>query len=99
MKNIEVVEIICAMLDKRVPKSSGRYADQIEFVRDRPGHDQRYAIDATRMQQEMNWNPSETFETGINKTVDWYLQNKQWVERVQSGEYRHWVEKNYGQRD
>ena len=99
MKNIEVVEIICSILDQQVPKSSGQYADQIEFVRDRPGHDHRYAIDATRMQEELDWRPSETFETGIRKTVDWYLQNKQWVARVQSGEYRQWVEKNYGQRD
>lgn len=98
MKNLDVVQAICAILDQRVPKSSGRYADQIEFVRDRPGHDQRYAIDATRMQQELRWQPAETFDSGIKKTVDWYLENQQWVQRVQSGEYRQWVEKNYGQR-
>ena len=95
MRNIDVVKYVCANLDQKKPKSSGKYEDQIEFVRDRPGHDQRYAIDPARMQGELNWNPAETFESGIEKTVDWYLTNTDWIERIQSGEYRNWVKENY----
>ncbi|MGB7182312.1 MAG: dTDP-glucose 4,6-dehydratase [Burkholderiaceae bacterium] len=99
MKNLDVVDIICQILDQKIPKPSGQYKDQIEFVRDRPGHDQRYAIDATRMRTQLQWEPRETFDSGIEKTIDWYLNNKQWVERVQSGQYRQWVEQNYGRRN
>ena len=98
MKNIDVVKYVCENLDKKRPKSSGKYEDQIEFVRDRPGHDRRYAIDPTRMQTELSWNPAETFKSGIEKTVDWYLSNTDWTQRIQSGDYRDWVKANYEQR-
>jgi len=98
MKNIDVVKYVCKNLDQKQPKTAGKYEDQIEFVRDRPGHDRRYAIDPTRMQNELTWNPTETFESGIEKTVDWYLTNTDWIARIQSGEYRDWVKTNYEQR-
>jgi dTDP-glucose 4,6-dehydratase len=81
------------------PKSDGTlYASQITYVTDRPGHDRRYAIDARKLEAELGWKPAETFETGIRKTVDWYLSNPEWVAHVQSGAYRDWVSKNYGER-
>ena len=86
--NLEVVHHICAILDRLRPKSEGRYADQITFVRDRPGHDQRYAIDAGKIKDELGWEPSETFETGMAKTVAWYLDNTAWSEQILSGSYR-----------
>ncbi|QDC47534.1 dTDP-glucose 4,6-dehydratase [Candidatus Methylopumilus universalis] len=94
--NLEVVETLCAILDELKPKSDGkRYADQMTFVKDRPGHDRRYAIDASKLERELGWKPQETFETGLRKTVLWYLENETWVNHVVSGEYQHWVEKQY----
>lgn len=95
--NIDVVRTICGLLDELRPLAEGRsYADQIMYVRDRPGHDRRYAIDAQRIERELGWRPAETFETGIRKTVQWYLDNEQWIEGVTSGAYRNWVSKQYG---
>lgn len=95
--NLEVVRTICAILDELRPRADGQpYAAQITFVTDRPGHDRRYAIDATRIERELGWKPAETFETGIRKTVSWYLENTHWVENVTSGAYRDWVRKQYG---
>ena len=96
--NLEVVHTLCDILDKQMPKTQGCYRDQITFVQDRPGHDQRYAIDATKIERELGWKPAETFETGIQKTVQWYLQNQDWVDHVTSGEYKNWISKNYQER-
>ena len=94
--NIEIVHTVCALLDELRPRSDGRsYREQIAYVTDRPGHDRRYAIDASKVEHELGWKPAETFETGIRKTVQWYLDNQSWVSNVQSGAYRTWVEKNY----
>ncbi len=95
--NIDVVKTICTMLDELHANSPVTpHADLITYVKDRAGHDRRYAIDATKLQRELGWMPSETFETGIRKTVTWYLANQAWVANIASGEYRHWVEKQYG---
>jgi dTDP-glucose 4,6-dehydratase len=96
MRNIDVVRTICDMLDRLQPKAQGSYADQITFVKDRPGHDRRYAIDARKIARQLDWRPAETFETGIAKTVRWYLENAQWAARVRDGRYREWVELQYG---
>jgi len=96
--NIEVVETICDLLDEARAKLQGSYRDQITFVKDRPGHDRRYAIDARKLERELGWKPAETFETGLAKTVRWYLANQEWVGEVASGEYRKWVETNYAKR-
>ncbi len=94
--NIEIVHTVCALLDELRPRTDGRsYREQITYVTDRPGHDRRYAIDASKIEHELGWKPAETFETGIRKTVQWYLDNQSWVSNVQSGAYRTWVEKNY----
>ena len=94
--NLEVVETLCTILDELKPKSDGKsYADQITFVKDRPGHDRRYAIDASKLERDLSWRPQETFETGLRKTVIWYLEHETWVNHVVSGEYQHWVEKQY----
>ncbi|WP_026111592.1 dTDP-glucose 4,6-dehydratase [Winslowiella toletana] len=93
-KNLEVVETICDLLDELVPKNSA-YRQQITYVTDRPGHDRRYAIDASKISRELNWQPQETFESGIRKTVQWYLDNTVWVENVKSGNYESWIEQNY----
>ncbi len=94
--NIEIVKTVCALLDELRPKADGTsYATQISYVTDRPGHDRRYAIDARKIERELGWKPAETFETGIRKTVQWYLQNPEWVQNVQSGAYREWVSKQY----
>ena len=94
--NLEVVEILCAILDELKPKSDGKsYTDQITFVKDRPGHDKRYAIDASKLESELNWKPQETFESGLRKMVLWYLENETWVNHVVSGEYQYWVQKQY----
>jgi dTDP-glucose 4,6-dehydratase len=96
--NIDVVKSICAILDELRPKADGTsYQTQITFVADRPGHDQRYAIDATKIESHLGWRPSESFETGIRKTVEWYLENTEWVNNVLSGDYRQWLDKQYGQ--
>lgn len=95
--NIDVVKTLCSLLDEMTPKADGgSYADQITFVKDRPGHDRRYAIDASRLERELGWKPAETFETGIRKTVAWYLANQDWVGNVTSGAYQNWVGKQYG---
>jgi dTDP-glucose 4,6-dehydratase len=97
--NLDVVNTLCDILDKLDPKSNGNsYRDQITFVADRPGHDRRYAIDARKIEQELGWKPEETFETGIKKTVQWYLEHQDWVRDVQSGDYMKWLDKNYTQR-
>jgi len=95
--NLEVVNTLCAVLDELQPRADGkRYAEQITYVKDRPGHDRRYAIDARKIERELGWKPQETFETGIRKTVQWYLANQAWVEGVTSWAYRQWVGKQYG---
>ena len=95
--NLEVVHTLCAILDELSPRADGQsYTTQITFVTDRPGHDRRYAIDATRLERELGWKPAETFETGIRKTVQWYLDNQAWVKNVTSGAYRDWVGAQYG---
>ena len=97
--NIEIVKTVCALLDELRPKADGSsYTTQITYVTDRPGHDRRYAIDARKLECELGWKPAETFETGIRKTVQWYLQHPGWVSNVQSGAYREWVSKNYAER-
>jgi dTDP-glucose 4,6-dehydratase len=94
--NIEIVKTVCALLDELRPRADGQpYAQQISYVTDRPGHDRRYAIDAHKIEAELGWKPAETFETGIRKTVQWYLANPNWVSNVQSGAYRDWVNKQY----
>lgn len=94
--NIDVVKTICHILDELKPRSDGKsYAEQITFVADRPGHDRRYAIDASKIERELAWRPAETFDTGIRKTVQWYLNNPVWVEGVISGSYRDWLQKQY----
>ncbi len=94
--NLEIVDTVCALLDTLRPRADGAsYASQITFVKDRPGHDRRYAIDARKIERELGWKPAETFETGIRKTVQWYLNHPEWVQRVQSGAYREWVRKQY----
>ncbi len=97
--NLEVVDQLCLLLDELRPRTDGKsYLEQKTFVTDRPGHDRRYAIDATKIQRELGWVPRENFTSGLRKTVEWYLANPVWIEHVISGEYRHWLEKNYEQR-
>jgi dTDP-glucose 4,6-dehydratase len=94
--NLDVVNTLCAILDELKPKADGsKYENQITYVKDRPGHDRRYAIDASKLERDLGWKPQETFETGLRKTVLWYLENETWVNHVVSGEYQHWVEKQY----
>jgi dTDP-glucose 4,6-dehydratase len=95
--NLDVVHTLCDILDELQPRADGQsYRTQITFVKDRPGHDQRYAIDASKLERELGWKPAETFETGIRKTVRWYLDHQAWVQNVTSGAYREWVGKQYG---
>ncbi|TCS38388.1 dTDP-glucose 4,6-dehydratase [Paucimonas lemoignei] len=99
MPNIEIVRRVCTLLDELRPRADGKpYSEQITYVADRPGHDRRYAIDASKIEHELGWRPAETFDTGIRKTVQWYLDNPEWVANVQSGAYRDWVETNYADR-
>ncbi len=94
--NLDIVHTVCALLDELRPRADGKpYKDQITYVTDRPGHDRRYAIDARKLERELGWKPLETFDTGIRKTVQWYLDNPEWVAHVQSGAYREWVQKQY----
>jgi dTDP-glucose 4,6-dehydratase len=94
--NLEIVHTVCNLLDELRPRADGKpYKEQITYVADRPGHDRRYAIDARKLERELGWKPVETFETGIRKTVQWYLDNPAWVAHVQSGAYRDWVQKQY----
>ncbi|QDG71790.1 dTDP-glucose 4,6-dehydratase [Janthinobacterium tructae] len=98
--NLDVVHTLCDILDRLSPKEDGTsYRTQVTYVADRPGHDRRYAIDARKIERELGWKPAETFESGIQKTVQWYLDNQEWVRNVQSGDYAHWLEKNYDQRN
>lgn len=97
-KNIDVVKAICELLEELAPnKPEGlaRYQDLITYVTDRPGHDLRYAIDASKIQQDLGWVPQESFETGLRKTVQWYLNNQEWVQHIQSGEYQNWIQQQY----
>jgi dTDP-glucose 4,6-dehydratase len=91
------VHTLCALLDELKPAAQS-YKAQIRFVTDRPGHDRRYAIDARKIERELGWRPHETFESGMRKTVQWYLDHQDWVRKVQSGEYQQWMTKNYEQR-
>lgn len=96
MPNIEIVKIVCRLLDELRPRADRQpYENQISYVKDRPGHDRRYAIDARKIERELGWKPAETFDTGIRKTVQWYLDHPEWVSQVQSGAYRDWVAKQY----
>ncbi len=99
MKNIDVVRTLCGMLDRVAPKTGDGYAGQIAYVADRPGHDRRYAVDAGKIERELGWKPVETFDSGIRKTVQWYLDHQDWVANVQSGAYLAWVEQNYAKRE
>ena len=95
--NLEVVRAICTALDELQPSDHGRsYSEQIRFIKDRPGHDRRYAIDDTKIQTELSWKPIETFDTGLVKTLEWYLSNQDWITNVTSGDYKNWVEHQYG---
>ena len=97
MENIRIVEMICDILDELpIPKLDHPRRELITFVKDRPGHDRRYAIDFTKLRKELKWMPEESFETGVRKTIRWYLENQEWVNRVQSGEYQSWIEAHYG---
>lgn len=97
--NLDVVNTVCAILDELKPAADGKpYASLVTYVKDRPGHDARYAIDAHKIERELDWKPQETFDTGIRKTVAWYFDNRSWVDDVVSGEYQNWVAKNYGGR-
>jgi dTDP-glucose 4,6-dehydratase len=98
MPNIEIVKTVCALLDEMRPDPAGPHERLIAYVKDRPGHDRRYAIDASKIHRELGWKPAETFATGIRKTVRWYLDHMDWVERVASGEYRKWLDTNYAER-
>jgi len=93
--NLDVVHTLCDLLDELQPKAEGSYRSLITYVKDRPGHDRRYAIDARKLERELGWKPAETFESGLRKTVQWYLDNQAWVKDVMSGEYRNWVAKQY----
>ena len=96
--NLEIVHTVCALLDEMCPDAAGPYKRRITYVTDRPGHDRRYAIDARKLERELGWKPAETFETGIRKTVRWYLDHADWIARVQSGAYRDWVATHYADR-
>jgi dTDP-glucose 4,6-dehydratase len=99
IRNIDVVTTICRKLDALRPRAGGaRYEELITYVADRPGHDRRYAIDPSKIEREIGWKPAETFESGIDKTVRWYLDNQPWIDSVRSGAYRDWVAKNYNAR-
>ncbi|RQO62332.1 dTDP-glucose 4,6-dehydratase [Paucibacter sp. KBW04] len=95
MTNLEIVHTVCELLDELRPDAAGSYKRLITYVKDRPGHDRRYAIDARKIERELGWRPAETFATGIRKTVQWYLDNPEWVARVQSGAYRDWIAQQY----
>lgn len=97
-KNIDVVRLICKTLSEETGKPLADFEGLITYVTDRPGHDLRYAIDATKITSELGWQPKETFESGLKKTVRWYLDNNEWIEKIKTGEYRKWIAKNYGDR-
>lgn len=97
-KNIDIVQLVCDLLDQKLGRAKGESRELITFVKDRPGHDRRYAIDALKMRSELGWQPSYTFEQGIDETIDWYLSHQEWVAEVTSGGYREYYEKQYGER-
>jgi dTDP-glucose 4,6-dehydratase len=97
-RNLDVVKRVCSILDELRPRAAGRHEDLIAFVKDRPGHDCRYAMDTRKIERELGWRPRESFESGLRKTVEWYLANADWVASVRSGEYRKWIETNYANR-
>src|SRR5690606_125661 len=99
VRNIDVVTEICAVVAEQTGKRKGELEGLITYVKDRPGHDLRYAIDATKLRDELHWEPTETYATGLRKTIRWYLDKPQWVQQVRTGEYRKWIEKNYDKRD
>ncbi len=99
MANLQVVREICRLVAAAMGKTAGEVESLIQFVKDRPGHDWRYAIDCSKLMRDLGWRPEESFESGLKKTVEWYLGNREWVQRVRSGEYRKWMEMNYGKRD
>jgi dTDP-glucose 4,6-dehydratase len=94
--NLDIVRTVCALLDELRPSAAGPHERLINFVADRPGHDRRYAIDARKIERELGWHPADTFESGIRKTVRWYLDHAEWVRHVQSGAYREWLASHYG---
>ncbi len=96
MTNLDVVSIVCEILDRLRPRDKGKYFDLVTYVTDRPGHDRRYAVDISKIKSDLGWTPAESFETGIEKTVRWYLDHQTWIEHIKSGEYLSWVEKQYG---
>jgi dTDP-glucose 4,6-dehydratase len=93
--NLEIVHAVCDIVDEMAPRAGGSRRELITFVKDRPGHDRRYAMDARKIERELGWRPKETFETGIRKTIRWYLENKEWVKDVTSGSYRQWISTHY----
>ena len=97
-KNLDVVQMLCDILDELRPRAAVRYHDLVTFVKDRPGHDRRYAMDTSKIEAELGWRPAESLESGLRKTVQWYLENGDWAASVQTGAYRTWVETNYGGR-
>ncbi|HQK79783.1 MAG TPA: GDP-mannose 4,6-dehydratase, partial [Syntrophales bacterium] len=97
MENIAIVGMILDIIDEIRPRDNGRSRrDLITYVKDRPGHDRRYAIDFSKLQQELGWQPQESFATGLRKTVSWYVENRDWTDRVRSGEYQKWIDEQYG---
>ena len=94
-QNIDLVKLLCQQMDKKLERNEGESEKLITFVKDRPGHDLRYAIDATKIDKELGWKPSVTFEQGLQKTIDWFLSNKEWLQNVTSGEYQNYYQKQY----
>ena len=95
-KNIDLVKLLCSIMDRKLDRTQGESEQLITYIKDRPGHDRRYAIDASKINKELGWYPSVTFEEGLEKTIDWYLANSEWLERVTSGDYRKYYEEMYG---
>ena len=97
MENILIVQMICDILDEIKPAADGKpRRNLIAFVQDRPGHDRRYAIDFSKLNRELGWSPRESFESGLRKTIEWYLNQKKWVENIKTGAYQKWIEEQYG---
>ncbi|MEO1451614.1 MAG: GDP-mannose 4,6-dehydratase, partial [Bacteroidota bacterium] len=97
-RNIDLIKLLCQQMDQKLGRETGSSAELITYVTDRPGHDMRYAIDPSKLEADLGWTPSLTFEEGLGKTIDWYLANPAWVERVQTGAYRAYYEAQYGDR-
>ena len=95
-KNIDLVKLLCSIMDSKLDRTQGESEQLITYIKDRPGHDRRYAIDATKINKELGWYPSVTFEQGLEITIDWYLANSEWLEHVTSGDYRKYYEEMYG---